>query len=55
MDRNITYQRSMRLCRRQLPDLWDNFMGQFQKRFSTKFAPLARIYYHFVLASPAKG
>jgi hypothetical protein len=49
MDRNISYQRSVRLRRRRLQTL-----GQFQKRFSTKFAPLARIYYHFVLASPAK-
>jgi hypothetical protein len=37
------------------PKAASRLLGLFQKRFSTKFAPLARIYYHFVLASPAKG
>src|SRR5215204_4358070 len=29
MDRNISYQRSVRLRRRQLPDFWDNFRRGF--------------------------
>jgi|SRR5215208_5287840 hypothetical protein len=29
MDRNISYQRSVRLRRRQLPDFWDNFRSGF--------------------------
>src|SRR5215213_2203165 len=37
------------------PKAASRLLGQFQKRFSTKFAPLARIYYHFVLPPLPRG